>query len=79
MVYKCNYTSIVCKLSILAIIFNERIDIDMKKNYEQEVEIIFKEHQDFEKQLQIINEVNNHFIDIATTYHVNKINDKDKN
>ena len=48
----------------------------MKKNYEQKVEIVFKENQNFEKQLQIINEVNNHFVDIATTYHVNKINNK---
>jgi hypothetical protein len=50
----------------------------MEKKHEQEIKIIFKDNQSFEKQLQIINEVNNHFIDIATNYHVNKINNKDK-
>ena len=49
----------------------------MKQN-EQEVKIIFKDNQSFEKQLQIINEVNNNFIDIATTYNINKINNENK-
>jgi hypothetical protein len=48
------------------------------KQKEKEIKIIFKDNQSFEKQLQIINEVNNNFIDIATTYNVNKINNKDK-
>lgn len=61
--------------SIMAIIKIERWCSKMKK-IEQEIEFVFKNELSFEEQIQRVNKMNNHFVDIATNYHVNKIKSK---
>jgi hypothetical protein len=54
----------------------ERMCLMMKKEIKQEIEIVCKGNLTPEEQLQKVEKITGLFVDIATTYHVEKIKNK---